>query len=127
MEMWSWLSYCPTSATHLPIRWGVLLDVGFVAVRYGGSFVQPSLDLGRLFPLRLALKHCVAGGFPMGESDRYLDILLSSSPMSIFLVFSFELVGFPKEESSSLLLGMDKSGGQLSQSQVEHAAGTFTF
>lgn len=63
----------------------------------------------------------------MGESDRYLDILLSSSPMSIFLVFSFELVGFPKEESSSLLLGMDKSGGQLSQSQVEHAAGTFTF
>lgn len=68
----------------------------------------------------------VPGGFPMGESGSYLDILSSSSQMSVFLHFLFELVRFPKEESFGLLLRMYKAGCQLFQSQAGHAAKSFT-
>lgn len=68
----------------------------------------------------------VPGGLPMGESGSYLDILLSSSQMSVFLHLLFELIRFPKEESSGLLLRMYKAGCQLFQSQAGHAAKSFT-
>lgn len=94
VKMQIWLSYCPTSTAHLLSLW---LDVGFVAVCLSEGIGQRSLDLGKLFLFHAfwnsvcGRTKAVAGGFPPGESGRYLEILPGRSQMSVFLLFFFLL------------------------------------
>lgn len=92
VKMQIWLSYCPTSTAHLLSLW---LDVGFVAVCLSEGIGQRSLDLGKLFLFHAfwnsvcGRTKAVAGGFPPGESGRYLEILPGRSQMSVFVLFFF--------------------------------------
>lgn len=84
VKMQTWLSYCPTSTARLLSLW---LDVGFVAVCLSEGIGQGSLDLGKLFLFQASWNSvhgktkAVAGGIPLWESGRYLEILPGRSQM----------------------------------------------